>query len=1118
MRLARLPRVAFLLAVVGLPAAAGLAAAPQAEPPKPPRCEPWTAVYAGGDAAGDDVLALWQFDAGAETEDTSGHGHTLTLEGAKLNPAGKFAAALECFCGYPVEDRRHRAVAKNDPRLTPKGPFSLELWINPKPELNADYPDAFLLDKKYVAHSDYQLILGAADKTGARMLRAELGFGEDSDTWRSRPLKFPPGQWRHVAFVYDGEGGGWFFVDGAPAGGKQIVGRGAIAPGKHPLSIGDRIGSLYHGFPGLIDQVRIARGAREFRRLKLELISDRSCFVRMEKNAGVRLRLTNLDRRPLTGVTVRPRLDDRLLPAADRPQLAPGESLEMAVTLDTALRPDRYELTVAAAAEGPEPIAAVETFPVQIVARRPMEYPVLMWGVYGNVLQELPRLKEIGFTHVLALGADYQKIWQAGGPTEPGKPEAVATSRRMLDQCLAEGITCVASLSPGSAMHDRPELHRIDRQGKPGAKPDVCALSPALTPFCEHVGASVARAYGRFPAFGAALLHTEVRDHGRPCFHPHDREAFKQATGLDIPAEVAARTGVDYRKLPGFPADRVIADDHPLDRYYRWYWQAGDGWNGLNTALHRGLKSAGRDDLWTFHDPAARVACVYGSGGDVDVLSHWTYSYPDPIRIAEPTDRMLTMAAAGKQQVMKMTQIIWYRSQTAPEPKPWAAAPAYQAAWEREQPDAPFITIAPLHLREAFWTKIARPIRGIMYHGWQSLVPCEAPGGYRYTHPQTRHELARLVRDVVRPLGPTLLSVPGVPSDVAFLESFASEMFARRGTYGWGGNWAGDAYHAMLYAHLQPEIVFDETIAARGLAGFRVLVMPDCDVLTRTVVERIHAFQKSGGLVVGDENTCPAIQPDIRLTSYKRIGRADEDKRALLQTAAELRKQLDARYRRYADTSNPEIVPYLRRAGESDYLFLVNDTREFGQYVGQHGLVMENGLPAKAEVSLRRPAGSVYDLVERRELPARAADGQLRFTAALGPCDGRLLLISPRPIASVEVKLPEGVARGEPVRCAVAVVAADGRPLDAVVPLHVEICDSEGRAAERSGYHAAAGGRLDLTLDIAANDTPGVWQVRVRELASGRVGVGHFRVAGPTDWPPRKPASPELANPVQPKG
>ncbi len=158
--------------------------------------------------------------------------------------------------------------------------------------------------------------------------------------------------------------------------------------------------------------------------------------------------------------------------------------------------------------------------------------------------------------------------------------------------------------------------------------------------------------------------------------------------------------------------------------------------------------------------------------------------------------------------------------------------PAYQARWEREQPEAPFITIAPMHLREAFWTKIARPIKGIMYHGWQSLVPREHPSGYRYTHPETQHELARLIHEVVQPLGPTLLQTPGgeerrgLPGELRL----GDVRRAPRHAIGWGGSWLGDAYHVLLYAHLQPEIVFDETITSRGLDGFRVLVMADCDV------------------------------------------------------------------------------------------------------------------------------------------------------------------------------------------------------------------------------------------------------------------------------------------------
>ena len=62
------------------------------------------------------------------------------------------------------------------------------------------------------------------------------------------------------------------------------------------------------------------------------------------------------------------------------------------------------------------------------------------------------------------------------------------------------------------------------------------------------------------------------------------------------------------------------------------------------------------------------------------------------------------------------------------------------------------------------------------------------------------------------------MQVPDRKSDVAFLESFASQMFARRGTYGWNGGWEGDAYLVLRYAGLQPEVVYGETIQRDGLA------------------------------------------------------------------------------------------------------------------------------------------------------------------------------------------------------------------------------------------------------------------------------------------------------------
>jgi len=271
--------------------------------------------------------------------------------------------------------------------------------------------------------------------------------------------------------------------------------------------------------------------------------------------------------------------------------------------------------------------------------------------------------------------------------------------------------------------------------------------------------------------------------------------------------------------------------------------------------------------------------------------------------------------------------------------------------------------------------------------------------------------------------------------------------------------------------------------------------------------------------VVGDDHRCPAIKPDVLITPYKRTGRADEDRAQLVALAAKLRHDLDARYRRYVDSSNPDVIPYRRQYRGADYVFVVNDRREYGQYVGQHGVVMENGVPSTAKLLIARSAGTVYDLVEHRPLPVCREAGHLVADVSLGPCDGRLYLVTPQPIAGLKLDVPATTARGASVTVSLDVLGADGKPLAAVVPVELTIRDAQGRAAEFSGAWAAIDGRLRVPLDIATNDPFGVWQIEARELASGQRALTTLRVVAPQPWPPaRKPIPTELANPVQPKG
>lgn len=1053
--------------------------------------EPWKQLYTGSAAENPNVIALWQFLPGKETEDTSGRGHALQLRGDSVFAEdGLFGACLLSFPADAKNDRAQGASTPSSPDLSPRGPFALEMWFRLRPEAEL-VSNAFLIDKKYYhyakdiprANWDYCLYM-TRKGTGKWGFTASLGFGTDSVWTRSRTVEITTDEWRHIAFTYDGAGTCCFFLDGEPIGRGFHEGRGAVTPGTYELVIGDRVGSTHSGFPGSIDQVRIlAEIPRVYRAgLTASVSAGRTAFFRMESPASVTVRVVNdspdeirnaIARIDLGGATVVHELG----------LLAERRECTIEIPFDTRLKPGRYPLSITLEGlAGDTPLSSTVTRDVHLLPRPlPEQMPVVMWGS-----GDCERLNDIGFTHRIDQLADYARIWNAGEPTQAMDTGAVEEKMAMLNDLLVHGLRSCVSLYPGRWVERNEKLNRylrVDANGVPYPHHNVSAGHPDVQHFAYNTGASVVRTFGAFPALDAALIHSEIRDGTSISFHAFEQEAAKQALGFSIPPEALGKDGIAYAAIPGFPTDRVIPDDDRLLAFYTWFWKDGDGWNPLHTQVHRGLKSTGRNDLWTFFDPAVRVPSVWGNGGEVDVISQWTYSYPDPIKIGQATDELFAMADGQPgQQVMKMTQIIWYRSGTAPN---LPEDENRRSAWEREIPDAKFITIAPDHLREAFWSKISRPIRGIMYHGWGSLYP-EPHGSYRHTNPVTHEVLRELVTNVVRPLGPMLLHVPDRPADVAILESFSSQIFAGRGTRGWSGSWEADMHLICQWAGLQPRILYDEHVRRGDLAGIRVLFMPCCDVLTRSVVAEVQAFQNRGGLVISDENLCPAVNPDIIIESCKRSGEAREGKDRLLAKADELRHELDPFYDRYAVTSNPDLVPRVRRYGSADYVFVLNDRRTYGDYVGHHRKVMEKGLPNQGTLRLRHPRAHVYDLLAHRAVETDGTDEDVSIPVNLGPGDGRLFLVLDQEISHPVCRTPETVLRGESFSIEIAVTSRQGEPVAAVIPLELQVTDPLGNPAERSGYYAAVDGTLAVVCDAAANDLPGNWTVTVTDLASGQ--------------------------------
>lgn len=840
---------------------------------------------------------------------------------------------------------------------------------------------------------------------------------------------------------------------------------------------------------------------------------NRTSFVRMEPDGAVELTVTNNGPEHLTGLQLECELIDSYGTPLSSSKISlldlPGNQTQKTYfKLDTSLRNGDYVLKTRVKDKEGVFLSGEELAHLAIVPRPlPLRMPVILINPIVRMMEDeqaLKLAKEIGFT-LFTEGenfVDYKMIWQAGKLTAPASQKAIEKNRKELNRIAKEELGIVAYVFPGRmyvAEAIRSKYQRIDFGGKPYKEFNVCGLFPEVQAYCYNVGASVAQAYGQFPALQAALIHSEVLDDVQLCFHDHDYAAYRRSSGRKIPAQPTMAWGLDYRSIPDFPEDRVVPDDDPILTYYRWFWRNGNGWNILHTETHRGFKSSGRKDLWTWFEPAVRCPAIYGMGGEVDVVSEWKCTSPDPIQLGRITDELLAMAggADNPQQVIPDTMIIWYRPAVAvaPQPKAGETNTLHCASWELIETNASYITVAPDHLREAFWSKISRPVGAIMYHGWESLVDTGRKYGYCYTHPETQNVLRELTHNVVQPLGPTLLQVPDVKNDVALLESFTSQMLAGR-MYRY--DYDQKLYHLMMqYAQLQPDIVYEETILKRGLEGYKVLFMPDCDVLPVAVVKKVKEFQIKGGLIVADEFLSPALTPDILMPSYVRTQEGNQkDKNVLQERAASLRKDLDAFYCRYADSSNPDVIVRVRRYAGTDYVFLVNDRREYGDYVGQHRLVMEKGLPAQSEITLLRPKGVIYDLVAGKEVLAKIKSGKMRFKADLGPGSGGIFMVTDQAIAALKINVPDRVRLGKSISLTVEVNDKENHVLaGAIVPLEIRIINAEGKAAEFSGYYGARDGRTKMKLEIARNDKAGEWKILARELASGKKAEANFQVA-----------------------
>ncbi|WP_170266628.1 LamG domain-containing protein [Brevifollis gellanilyticus] len=1083
----------------------------------PPLQDGWEEGYVNGGATGAHVLGCWKFDD-MPLVDASGHGAQLMIAGAAPNAKGRFGGGLSCRIS-PVATRYSVVTAPSLARLSPAGAFSADLWARVTMDQFPQDP-AHLLDKMDKTQNDYKWSLQPVDAGGRRRMVVTLGFGTFVKEFRSEPVLLPVGEWRHLAFSYDGTGRVEFFIGSDSAGGELAERCGPVTAGALPLSIGDGLYNHY-GFPGEIDEVRLCDGVRGFAAFALEVIGPRKIWERYERGTPLKVVCTNLMPNKLKGAGLSYSLGGGTQ-SFILPDLAPGEKYGTEYGPDTGLKPGDYLLEVVMSSGGRK---LSQKTTLKIMPRQPAVMPVILREAKA---EDLPRLRELGATHWTGLTNENDTLVGLYGR------RTAEVSQPLLEAGVASGLHAVAALELWRHADEKVHVWRMDRDGKPHEPHVVDAASSIMLALNVNSAQRFTTAFRECMTWSGTWLNAEPVSRARPGFSREERESYRKASQREIPDEVQDGGGVDWRKLAGFPQNRVVPDDHPVLGYYRWFWSGGHGWKAANDGWCQGLekKRQERTDVWTLSEPAVRQPSVGGALGRVTYLADRALDNRQPLQSGLCVDQLLAMSHASGlgQGVFGMVPLSWERGAVSPPGAKGTAAEIHV----QENGGGPVarVTLSPSILKESLWMTLARPVKGMIFPGWQALIPAQGgSSAERPTHLYAYTAFRDLADRVMRPLGPMLTKREPLRSQVAFLESFTSQVFAGRGLYRGASPRSLEIWQALQRGHVQTDIVYEEMLGNGGLDGRKVLVMTECDVLPASVVEHLIKWQQGGGKILADENLCPGLKADALLSKTGEISaqdtgltrRAEEpkvrrdapagaaenagqavfqdlDKKAELEavkaaaSAATSADSLPKALARLCEglgwapqfrCDNDDIILHASRNGEATCLFVVNDRREAGNYVGQHGLVLENGVPSLGTLNLGTETVNVYDLTRAAFMLPKREDSGLTIPLRLGPGEGRVFMISPAPILDVTLDLPETAMCGNVAEAVIKVTTTGGKPMPAAIPVQVRIRDAEGATAEWDGAYVVENGSLTLKLQLASNETPGTWEVHVRDLASG---------------------------------
>ncbi len=786
----------------------------------------------------------------------------------------------------------------------------------------------------------------------------------------------------------------------------------------------------------------------------------RTAFDRQEEKPQLQLKITSTEE--LRDVSISTDIAG-LVNTLEIKSIAAGEGTHE-VPFAVGLLPGKYPVKVTLKHKEQ---AVEQEIEVLIVNSHKNTFPLIIYGA-----DDFTKLPQYGFSHTFFEISD---TVAKGGDIN-----------RELNKYAALGLSVLDKYQYSETLNRK--FPRLNRTGKIFPGENTEALNPEVVKLSEDYAAAAVKAAGKHPAWKGAMINFGTQNKTNPSFDKVEPAAYKKFSGNEIPQLVHSRNCPNYQVLQDFPVSRIVPDTYPLWNFFRWFWVQGDGWNPLQGAVAKIFNSELGPDFLTLYQPSMEMPQLWGSGGAVNTLVQGVYSCPDPLKIAQNVDELIALSgkAGHQKQVIPVITGMWPRRQAAP-----GTLEELHPEWAVKNPASDFISVSPRHLEIALWGAISRRIDGLVVYGYGALFEPQENSGLSLTNPQSGKVVTDFFREVAGPLGPLVRMVPERKPEILILQSAASEILAGQTTGSSADGWIADIHLALQWANFQVRVVLEDQVINGALNDAKILVMPGCEVLPQKVFEEIKKFQGNAGFVIGDEYLVPGIVPDLMVRSRLRQGDPVEDKAAFQRLGKDIREALDVHFKPYVITENQDTVVRVRSYKNADYLFIINDKRNFGEYVGPWRKVLDEGVPNSTNIFIRRNFDYGYDLVNSRPLLITSRKDSSGFHAELDKRAGMLVMLLTEEIN--EVKLEVSEVADNSFKATVKVLNRSGAPVGAMLPLEVKLYGADDTERDGSGYYCAVDGVLEIPFLLSANEPPGDLKLTVKDRASGKIAMATIK-------------------------